>query len=588
MLRQIAIIIAVVVAAYAIVLPAPFKTMDDRVSIVENPAIRSVKGIPEIFQQGFFRDRFYYRPMVNLSFMGEYHLFGLNHFYYNLDNVLLHAVNAVLVFRIAAVLLANSSMGFWVGLLFALHPLQAEAVGNISGRTILLCSFFLLTAFYLFLAYERRRQVFLLAGALIFFGFGLLSKESAAIFPGVLALYLWFRPQGTWRQKLGLLCPFALIIVGYLWWRHHLGITQLARADDAVTHILGFITFLKSLIIHLRLFILPTDLYFDRGLMLLKSFASWQVGGILMFWIIVASALMQWRKRISTLVLFLLGWFALELLPVSQLVASIVIQPGMISTADHFLYLPLIPALMLLVLGAGQFIKGNSRHKYLSPVILKVGVGGFLLFFFCVTVEQNIYAREELSMLRRSVGFEPRNARMQASLGLQYVFRGNPAQAQSHFQAAVDADPFNAQYRISLGTSLCDQGRFIECMGQYVALDNPGSYNELLERQKSMTIIRLEEELRAGKDYDANGWFILGVYYAKVGRMDEAISAFAKALAYDPIHAGALMNAGSLYEAKQDFMAAEKFYQQVLQSPQATEFQRNFASEHLAIIKGKS
>ena len=77
MLIRAAVIIVLGLIAYGSMLPAPFRVMDDRISIIENPVIKSVRNIPALFQEGYFHDQAYYRPLVNLSFVGEYQAFGL-------------------------------------------------------------------------------------------------------------------------------------------------------------------------------------------------------------------------------------------------------------------------------------------------------------------------------------------------------------------------------------------------------------------------------------------------------------------------------------------------------------------------------
>ncbi|MDE2222265.1 MAG: hypothetical protein KGK03_04255, partial [Candidatus Omnitrophica bacterium] len=144
MLLRAAVIIVLGFTAYAAMLHAPFRIMDDHISIIDNPAIKSTKNIPVIFKEGYFHDQSYYRPLVNLSFMGEYHFFGLDSFFYNLDNLILHIFNALLVFLLVSILTGNSGTGFGAGLLFVLHPVQWEAVCNVPGRSILLSAFFVL------------------------------------------------------------------------------------------------------------------------------------------------------------------------------------------------------------------------------------------------------------------------------------------------------------------------------------------------------------------------------------------------------------------------------------------------------------
>jgi hypothetical protein len=170
MLTRIAVIIVLGFIAYGCMLQSPFKTMDDRMSIIRNPMIKSTRNVPAIFREGYFHDQYYYRPLVNLSFMGEYQAFGLKSFFYNLDNLILHILNALLVFLLVSRLTNNDTVGFWTGLLFVMHPVQWEAVCNVPGRAILLSAFFVLITFILFLEFYRHQRWWYFVLAMITFG----------------------------------------------------------------------------------------------------------------------------------------------------------------------------------------------------------------------------------------------------------------------------------------------------------------------------------------------------------------------------------------------------------------------------------
>ncbi len=113
---------------------------------------------------------------------------------------------------------------------------------------------------------------------------------------------------------------------------------------------------------------------------------------------------------------------------------------------------------------------------------------GFLAFLFFTTVEQNIYARSELAMMERSLHFQPENARLQASAGMAYAMAEKFPEAEAHFRAAVAAEPFNARYSISLGKSICDQGRYQECLVVYDSIKDPGSFAGLLEQNRKAAL----------------------------------------------------------------------------------------------------
>src|SRR5262249_24035423 len=103
----------------------------------------------------------HYVPVVWLSFAVDYLLWGLNPVGYHLTNVVLHGVNAGLVFVLARTLIQRAKgltgTALDVGsaaaaLAFALHPLRVEAVAWVIGRRDLLCALWTL---YTLLAYLR-------------------------------------------------------------------------------------------------------------------------------------------------------------------------------------------------------------------------------------------------------------------------------------------------------------------------------------------------------------------------------------------------------------------------------------------------
>jgi len=586
MLLRISTIIVLGFIAYGCMLQAPFKTMDDRTSIVDNPIIKSTANIPKIFREGYFHDQHYYRPLVNLTFMAEYQVFGLKSFYYNLDNLLLHILNALLVFLLVSRLTKAVQIGYWTALLFVIHPVQWEAVCNIPGRAILLSAFFVLSTFILFLAYYKNRRWEYLFLAAIAFSLGLLCKESTGVLPAVLLVYLILDKTKAWIHKIMSLWPLFIGIISYILLRHYLGITKNFQADNPYETILGFVTFLRSVITDLRLFLLPIDLHFDRSLAFFMSLAYPPALMTIAFWGIVIITLYFLRQKIDAFVFFLIFWFVLELLPVSQLVAGIGVGAGRVSTAEHFLYLACIPFFIGMVIAFRWFCEKNNSQNYIKPVFLKVLAGGFLAFLLLIAIEQSIYASSELMMLERSLSFQPDNPRIQGAMGMLSVFRNDIPEAEKHFRAAVKAEPTNASYHISLGTALCQQGKWIECLAQYVSFD-AGKDKASLEAQKKLTMAHIQEQLVQGKTFDSQGWLTIGVYFAETGQVGPALNAFTKSVNLDPQQTNAWQNLGSLHEALGDKSAAKEAYLKLLELPQVSQAQKDFALRHLAMMGGR-
>ena len=586
MFARVLAIIVLGFVVYGSMLPAPFRVMDDRISIVENPTIKSVKNISAIFREGYFHDRSYYRPLINLSFMGEYQAFGFNSFFYNLDNLILHILNALLVFLLVYRLTNNSAMGFWTGLLFVLHPVQWEAVCNIPGRSILLSAFFVLSSFVLFLEFYKDRRAFCLPLVLVTFFLGLLCKESTGVLPLVVIAYLGMDKTKPWAEKFKFLWPFFIGILGYLLLRQCLGITEVHHPGEARAIILGFVTFLRSVITDLRLFVLPLDLHYDRCRPLMISLMQPQALGTCFFWAVTAGILVRYFQKIHPFILFLIVWFFIELLPVSQLVISIGVGSGRISTAEHFLYLAGIPVLIGLVMAFRWGYEYNAKKGFVRPLLLKFLAGVFLLFLVLLAIKQSIYASNEFNMINRSLAFEPNNPRVQGAMGLLSVFKNDIPDAQRHFQAAIKAEPLNPTYHIALGTALCQQGQWIQGLAQFVVFD-PGKDKALVERQEKLAMVHIREQISQGKSFDARGWLAIGVYYAQTNQLQLATEAFLKSVSLNPRQTDAWFNLGSIYESKKDWPQARKAYNKLLTLHDLTVFQRDFGTRHLAGMNGR-
>jgi tetratricopeptide (TPR) repeat protein len=489
------LLIAMVLIAYSFVLQAPFRGLDDSVMIVDNHDIRSFQNIPKIFTSSFFGDRSYYRPLVSLSYMLEYRLAGLRAYVYYWDNIVLHILNALAVYFLIFRFFRDRPIAFGVSFLFAIHPIQWEAVANISGRVILLNTFFLLMAFSWFIDFREKRKLVCLIGSVASFFLALLCKESAAMFPVVLLAYLAFLPQpGPAKSKPWLsVTPFFLIVFAMILLRHRLGITELFGWGSFDAMVRGFLSFARGVITYLRLFILPVDLYFDRSRAVFANFANVELWMTAAFWPAAFWALWRWRSKISPAILFCMAWFALELAPVSQIATSLGVQPGFISLAEHFLYLPSIAVFTVGVLVWRKVCELNASRQWFSPTVGSAAVGAFMTFFFLTTIQQNLYAGNDVAMLERSIEQQPVNSRVQYSLGMYYVNLRMFDRAGECFARAVAMDPWNVRAKIALGKALCDQGRYEEGITVYESIRDAGRLQHLLDENLRLSYQRWEE-----------------------------------------------------------------------------------------------
>jgi len=492
----IGLIVFLVFSAYSFVLKAPFKTGDDRVSIVENKEIKSFINLPKLFQRGFFsEDRTYYRPLVALSFMVEYHAFGLQAFFYYLDNTFLHIFNTIAVYLIAILIMQNRLYAFFVALLFGIHPVQWEAVANISGRAILLCAFFSLYSFLCFQIFqEKKKKVFYIL-SIVFFALGLLCKELTAILPILLLIYfLTIKKESIkFTARFCKFLPFLAVLALYFLLRHSAGITKIFYWPSTQEAFLGFMSFLRGLLTYFRLTIFPVDLHFDRSRPLFMEFNT-EVFATLVIFLAMGAFLWQLRKKISDEFWFFFFWFFVGLLPVSQIFYSVGMQPGYISLAEHFLYLSSMGFFGCVVFLAGKFYGNITKKGFISAPILKIVLSGYFLFLFLFLIKQNIYASSEIAMFRQTLLYCPYNVGIQHALAMLYVERGKFKEAEESLRSALKADPQSIPIRIALGKVLCDQGHYWEGMNEYEKIIDPGEHKELLENNKRLTLEILKKQ----------------------------------------------------------------------------------------------
>jgi hypothetical protein len=189
---------------------------DDLDYVEENESLRSLKGLGRIWTELEASPQYY--PLVFTSFWAEFQVYGLDPRGYHLVNVLLHAVNSFLLWRLLRVLSVPGA-GLAAGL-FALHPVQVESVAWITERKNLLSGlFFFLTA----LAWLRFRGLppatsavrrgTRYAWVVLFFVSALLSKTATCTLPIVLLLVIWWQEGRISRRDLFEIAPLLALSV---------------------------------------------------------------------------------------------------------------------------------------------------------------------------------------------------------------------------------------------------------------------------------------------------------------------------------------------------------------------------------------
>jgi hypothetical protein len=199
---------------------------DDDAYVQHNPTLRSASGLWQIWTEPTSTPQYY--PLVYTTFWVEHHLWGDRPLGYHVDNMLLHAIGAVLLWRLLKRL--KIPMPWLAAAIFAVHPINVESVAWITERKNVLSGVFYFLAFGAYLGaiesttLNRRRY----AVALVFFLLALFSKTVTATFLAAVLLVLWWRRGKITRKEIVPLLPFFIVgialgsVTGYLE-RTHIG-----------------------------------------------------------------------------------------------------------------------------------------------------------------------------------------------------------------------------------------------------------------------------------------------------------------------------------------------------------------------------
>ena len=402
---------------------------DDFHVIQANPLVHAPTGLWRAFGQPYWEATLY-RPLTMASYSLDWMIGGPAWF---------HAVNVCWQAGVAALVAwiayrwAGASAALVAGVLFAVHPVHVEAVANVVGRAELMATAFSLLALYG--AVAGRSAVWTAAA----WGLGLLSKETAAVAPALVAM-AWAADLGP-RPDRGRLARLSVAwgIVGaaYVGARElvlHSSTThvELAPVFAGATFLGVRLTALSALPDVVRLLLAPLTLRADYSpaerVAATGPLDPLVLAGVAIV-VLGALAFVRLWKRGRRLEAYGLAWIAVAFLPVANLVF-----PTGVFIAERTLYLPSVG----LALAVGSWAR-NLAGSRLWGALVVLGLAGGIRTAMRVPVWRS---GEDLvfSILEDS----PRSYVGPLAAGAIYLQHRQDARAVTAFdssRAAWDRDP---------------------------------------------------------------------------------------------------------------------------------------------------
>lgn len=544
---------------------------DDEIYLTDNPLLRDPDRLWKIwFSPGSFVE---YYPIEETIQYFQWQAWGDEPWKYYLTNVVLHVINALLVWWLLVRL--GLRLAWLGGLLFLVHPLQVESVAWVSEfkNTLSLAPFLVALRFWIDYADRKRLGDYLLA--LGFFLVAMLCKISMAPFPIFIFIYAWWRNGRVTLANLGESLPFFAIafVLGYLnietgiWFWHHRH-TILTSNEVVIGPPLSRLALVGTTsLFYLCHFFWPARPLPYYPLWTVHPPAWWH----LLPWLVLAgtAGLLWWkRKTWGRHALLGLGFFFLFLAPFLGLISCSYMQYSWVM--DHFLYLPMIGLIALLVAALGDIDRKlpPAFHRYGAAL---VGIVVVLLAWECHAYA-DIYADNGKAAAYMAKN-NPRAWISPEGLGREWLQHGRPAEAIPQFERALQINPTEPLTHYLLANALSQVGRETEAVAQFeealkllpTFAEAHNDYGLLLVRMgrvpEGIEHFRKAEELAPNYAQLENNW---GNTLMQQGKTAEAIEHYRKAVRIDPNTPIVHLNFATALRQAHDVDGARKEFEEVL------------------------
>ena len=532
------LIILLTVVAYVPAMRGGF-IWDDGLLISENRTVRASDGL---YRFWFTTEAPDYYPLAWSLWWLEWRLWGDSTTGYHVVNVLLHAVNAVLVWIILRHL---KIPGAWLaGLLFAVHPVNVATVAWISEQKNTLSMLFYAVAILLYLRFDEDGRWRWYGLSLAAFLLALLSKSAVVMLPVVLLGCVWWT-RGKVRWKDFLRCgPFfgLSLVLGLvtIWFQYHQalgGYTIRAASFPSRLAAAGWVPwfYLYKALLPLNLTVIYPKWQIDASRWVSYLPGIILVGCLIVFW---------WRRKTwGRPLLFGLGYFVVMLFPVLGFFDQGFYQFSLV--ADHWQYCSIVGAIALSV-AAGEMIfrRMGEQRRCLGTV---AGMAVLMVLAVATWRRGHVYADEE-TLWRDNVAKNPNAWLAHHNLGIALGQAGRIQEAIWHWEQALRIKPDYARTHYNLGIALGQVGKLADAIAHYeqalrIKPDYAEAHNSLgaalwQAGRIQEAIGHYEQALRIKPDY-AEAHNNLGTVLAGQGRVSEAIAEYAAALRIKPDHAEA-------------------------------------------------
>lgn len=519
-----------------------FINYDDTEYVLNNPHVTAGLTWETIRWSFTSRDAVNWHPVTWLSHALDCELFGQDAGDHHLVNVVIHAMNAVLLFLFLQKATRAVMPSFMVAALFAWHPFNVESVAWVAERKNVLCAFFFFLTLAAYGWYVRRPRIkpFLVVAAV--FALSLASKPMAVTLPFLLLLmdYWPLRRIAGWidpapessipqltvlqllLEKLPLLVLSAADSALTIWAQQGGGLRTMqafplgARLGNALWSYVSYIgkTFWAT----------GFAIFYPHPC---ASLAAWKPFLAIALLCVITTVVWTQRKAYPYLVVGWL-WFLVTLVPMIGIV-----QVGDQAMADRYAYLSVLGLFLMIVWSTTALLdRWHVRKEIVVTLVLIL-----LVMMWALTFQQLSYWEDSVAIWSHTLDVTPRNELAEKKLALALSAQGQPELAVPHLMNAVALDPADVSARVNLGVFYASQGRIDDGVQQFEAVIKMTDGKRLSAEERNYRSSALLDlgfaHIRSG-DYATALQDLRGANQSDSKSVDRAIETFSRSAAAKP------------------------------------------------------
>lgn len=447
--------------------------LDDHLLVVDNAYFfRKIENLFLILTTDVYMDgsTFYYRPLLNVSFMLNFLLNGPRYFYFHLTNIILHSFSGILLFKMIRKFEIAIIPSFAFSLLFLAHPTLVPSVVWLPGRNDSLLFVFSVLFILSFFNYVEKKSIKYAFSSSFFFALSMFTKETAIALPVIVALYCFLFKK--WNRQIVSFFIISLAIIAF--W---LFLRQKIIKPHPILILNPFLSF-KTFLFMLGKGIFPLS---PQIWLPVKSM-NYQYGIVAL--ILLAPLIFFAIKQKNRVSIFGLIWYFVFILPFLILYVS---HDG-IGNWEQRLYVPMAGVMLFFAgLKWEYFLKISNHLKAAIFVIL-------LILFSSSCVINSFFFANEILFWEKVVYDFPENANACAQLAYTYQLNNLYSLAEMQYRKVLSLNPKQNFIHHNLGIIYLIKGEKEKAKKEFkLELKNNPSYAKYVKLKDKSDIKKLRD-----------------------------------------------------------------------------------------------